>query len=58
MTDQARFILKSLWIAACNADGVDPKAQFVIFSPDNKYAKMLNAYSLKAMGDAVRLSAN
>lgn len=30
---------KKLWLAACEADGIDPKASFVVFSEENEAAK-------------------
>lgn len=32
-----------LWLAACEADGIDPKASFVVFSDGNAAAKEHNA---------------
>ncbi len=30
---------KKLWIAACDADGIDPTASFVVFSEGNQAAR-------------------
>ena len=58
MTNEARRVLARLWVKACEEDGIDPTAKFVIFSKGNKYAQMYNRFSLEAMVNAVRLSGN
>ncbi len=38
-----RRLLRSLWIRACRADGVDPASKFVLaFLNDNPYAERYN----------------
>ena len=41
------YNIPALWQKACKADGINPKAKFVCFSKENKYAKLYNEAMLK-----------
>lgn len=47
-------ILQNLWRKACEAEGIDPSAKFVVFSPNNNYANLHNALMLSVMRSAGR----
>jgi hypothetical protein len=47
-------ILDRLWRKACEAEGIDPVAKFVVFSPNNNYANLYNAMVLSIMRTAGR----
>jgi len=42
MKQNAKRLLKSLWIRACRLDEIPINSKFVVFSDDNKYAVRYN----------------
>lgn len=47
-------MLDNLWRKACAAEGIDPAAKFVVFSPNNNYANMHGALLASVMRMAGR----
>ncbi len=43
------IILRNLWRKACEVEGIDPRAKFAVFSPNNNYANFYNALALSLM---------
>ena len=38
-----RNTIKAVWTKACEHDGIDPAASFIVFSEDNPFAKFVDA---------------
>lgn len=46
MKQNAKRLLKSLWIRACRYDNIPIDSSFVVFSDNNPYAKRHNRISI------------
>lgn len=58
-TQNARRLLKALWIRACRYDSIDPSAKFVIFSDENPHMRRYNIIALLvSKADNLRIMSN